>query len=156
MPPPNEINYPHYDVTKPNKQYQFDLLYMTHNDFAGKTYKYILRGVDGASTYNVARLLRTKKASKVAFVLEAIYKKGGVFKHPKVFQCHSGPKFKSEVTKLLEKHNVNIQRSITKYKHTHTAFVKVFNKELEKLLFRPMDPKSFKTLKNYQRFGLKI
>ena len=119
MPPPNEINHPHYDVTKPNKQYQFDLLYMTHNDFEGKTYKYILRGVDGASRYKVARLLRTKKASKVAFVLEAIYKKGGVFKYPKVFQCHSGPKFKSEVTKLLEKHNVNIRRSITKYKHTH-------------------------------------
>ena len=94
--------------------------------------------------------------NQAKFVLEAIYKKGGVFKYPKVFQYGSGPKFKREVTKLLEKHNVNIRRSIMKYKHTHTAFAKAFNKELEKLLFRPMDPKSFKTLKNYQQFGLKV
>ena len=34
---------PHYDVTKPNKQHQFDLLYMPHSLFEGNTYKYILR-----------------------------------------------------------------------------------------------------------------
>ena len=28
-----------------------------------------------------------KKSSEVAFVLPAMYKKGGVFKYPKVFQC---------------------------------------------------------------------
>ena len=73
------------------------------------------------------------------FVLEAIYKKGGVFKYPKVFQCDNGSEFKNEVTKLLEKHNVDIRRATTKYKHTHTAFVEAFNKELAKLLFKPMD-----------------
>ena len=26
IPPPNEINHPHYDVTNPNEQHQFDLL----------------------------------------------------------------------------------------------------------------------------------
>ena len=75
----------------------------------------------------------------VAFVLEAIYKKGGVFKYPKTFQCDNGSEFKNEVTKLLEKHNVEIRRATTKYKHTHTAFVEAFNKELAKLLFKPMD-----------------
>ena len=25
IPPPKEINHPHYDVTKPNEQHQFDL-----------------------------------------------------------------------------------------------------------------------------------
>ena len=40
---------------------------------------------------------------------------------------------------LLEKHNVEIQRATTKYKHTHTAFAEAFNKELAKLLFKPMD-----------------
>ena len=29
--PPKEINHAHYDVTEPNKQYQFDILYMPHN-----------------------------------------------------------------------------------------------------------------------------
>ena len=35
--------------------------------------------------FKVARALRTKKASKDAFVLEVISKKGGVFKYSKVF-----------------------------------------------------------------------
>ena len=72
-------------------------------------------------------------------MLEAIYKKGGVFKYPKVFQCDNGPEFKNEVIYLLEKHNFDIRRTTTKYKHTHTAFVEAFNKELAKLLFKPMD-----------------
>ena len=83
--------------------------------------------------------LREKKSSEVAFLLEAIYKKGGVFIYPKTFQCHNGFEFKNEVTKLLEKHSADIQRATTKYKHTHMAFVEAFNKELAKLLFKPMD-----------------
>ena len=139
IPPPKEMNHPHYDVTKPNEQYQFDILYMPHNHFEGNTYKYILIGIDVASRYKVARPLRTKKSSEVAFVLEAIYKKGSAFKYPKVFQCDNGSEFKNEVTKLFEKHNVDIRRATTKYKHTHTAFVEAFNRELAKLLFKPMD-----------------
>ena len=72
-------------------------------------------------------------------MLESIYKKGGVFKYPKVFQCDNGPEFKDKVTKLLEKHNVDIWRTTAKYKHTYTAFVEAFNKELTKLLFKPVD-----------------
>ena len=53
---------------------------MPNNVFEGNTYKYILKGVDVASRYKVARPLRTRKSSEVAFVSEAIYKKGGVFK----------------------------------------------------------------------------
>ena len=143
IPPPKEIHHPHYDVTKPNEQHQFDLLYMPHNLFEGNTYKYILTGIDVASRYKVARPLRTKKSSKVAFVLEAIYKKGGVFKYPKTFQCDNGSELKNEVTKLLEKHNVEIRRATKKYKHTHVAFVEAFNKELAKLLFKPMDAQEF-------------
>ena len=76
---------------------------------------------------------------EAAFVLEAIYKKGGVFKYPKIFHCSNGSEFKNKMKKLLEKHNVDIRRATTKYKHTHTAFVEAFNKELAKLLFKPMD-----------------
>ena len=43
------------------------------------------------------------------------------------------------MTKLFEKHGVDIRRAATKYKHTHKAFVEAFNKELAKLLFKPMD-----------------
>ena len=73
-------------MTKPNEQHQFDLLYMPHNLLEGNTYKYILTGTDVASRYKAPRPLRTKQLSEVAFVLEAIYKKGGVFKYPKTFQ----------------------------------------------------------------------
>ena len=139
IPPPNEIHHPHYDVTKPNKQDQFDLLYTPQNLFEGNTYKYILTGIDVASRYKVARPLRTQKLSEVAFVLEAIYKKGGVFKYPKGFQCENGSEFKKEVTRLLEKHNVDIRRATTKYMKTHAAFVEAFNKEFAKLLFKLMD-----------------
>ena len=135
IPPPKKIHHPHYDVTKPNEQHQFDLLYMPHKIFERNTYIYILTGIDVASRYKVARPLRTKKSSEVAFVLEGIYKKGSVLKYPKAFQCDNGSEFKNEVTKLLEKHSVDIRRATTKYKHTHTAFVKAFKKELVKLLF---------------------
>ena len=37
------------------------------------------------------------------------------------------------------KNNVDIRRETTKYKHTHTAFVEAFSRELAKLLFKPMD-----------------
>ena len=86
--------------------------------------------VDVASGYKVARALRTKKASEVSFVLEAIYKKGGGFKYPKVFECDNGSEFKSDVAKLLEKHNVDIRRTTTKYKHTQKAFVEAFKEDL--------------------------
>ena len=87
--PPKEIRHRHYDMTKPNEQHQFDLLYMSNNSFEGDTHKYILTGIDVESRYKVVRPLRTKKSSQVACVLEEIYKKSGVFKYPKTFQCVS-------------------------------------------------------------------
>ena len=60
------------------------------------------------------------------------------------------------MTELLEKHNVEIRRATTKYKHTHTAFVEASNKKLAKLLFKPMDAQELQDLKKYQRFGSKI
>ena len=112
---------------------------MPHNLFKGNTYKYILIGIDITSRYKVVWLLITKDSSQVAFGLKAIYKKGGAFKYPKAFQIDNGSEFKNEVTKLLKKHNVDIRRATIKYKHTHTAFVEDFNKEMAKLLFKPRD-----------------
>ena len=140
VPPPKKINHPHYDVTKPNEQHQFDLVHIPHNFFEGNTYKYLLFGVDVPSRYRIAKPLTTKKSSEVAFVLGAIYKKkGDTFKYPKVLQIDNGSEFKGEVTKLFEKNNVDIRRATTKYKRKHTVIVEASNKELEKLLFKPMD-----------------
>ena len=88
-------------------------------------------------------------------MLEAVYKKGGVFKYPKTFQCDNGSEFKNEVTKLLEKHNFEIRRATTKYKHTHTAFVEAFNKELAKLLFKPMEAQELQDLEKVSTIWVK-
>ena len=164
IPPSKEINHPHDDVTKPNEQPQVDVLYMLHNVFEGKTYKYILTGIDVASSDKFVRPLKTKKSTELAFVLESVYKKGGVLKYPREIKCDNGSEFKGEVTKLLEKHNVEIRRATTKYKHTHTAFVEAFNKEFAKLLFKPMDAPELqalnqwmlKSFKKYQQFRSKM
>ena len=93
---PREIRHPHYDVTKSTEQHQFDLLYMPHNLFEGNMYKYILKGADVTSRYKITRPLKTKKTSEVAFVLEAIYKKSGMFKYPKTFQCDNASSLEVE------------------------------------------------------------
>ena len=62
-----------------------------------------------------------------------------MLKYPKTFQCDNASGVKIEVSKLLEKHNVDIRKATTKNKHTYTAFAEAFNKELAKLLFKPVD-----------------
>ena len=116
----------------------------------------MLKDNDVASRYKVARPLTTKKSSEVVFVLGAIYKKkGGTFKYPKVFQVDNGSEFKGEVTKLLEKHNVDIGRATTKYRHTHTAFDEDFNKGLEDLLFKPMDAQEVQNSEKVSKIWVK-
>ena len=53
--------------------------------------------------------------------------------------CDNGSEFKAEVTKLLEKHEVRIQHTTTKYNHPHTAFVEALNKILAEQLFKVQD-----------------
>ena len=56
--------------------------------------------------------------------------------YPKTFQCDNGSKVKAEVTKMLEKYRVTIYHATTKYRHTHTAFVKALNNLLTEGLFK--------------------
>ena len=107
----------------PNKMHQFDLLYMPGDTPYGHKYKYILARINAASRYKVARPLRTQQAKDVAEMIADIYKVGPLM-YPKIFQCDNGSEFKVGVTKMLEKHDVKIRRVTTRYKHTHTAFVK--------------------------------
>ena len=118
--------------------HQFDLLYMPSDTLYGSKYKYILAGIDVASRYKVARPLRTKQARDVAEMIADIYKIGALT-YPKIFQCDNGSEFKGDVTKMLEKNEVKIQQVTTKYKHTHTAFVKALNKILAERLFKVQD-----------------
>ena len=118
--------------------HQFDLLYLPSDTLYGSKCKYILAGIDAAFRYKVARPLRTKQARDVAEVIADTYKVGPL-KYPKIFQCDNGSEFKGDVTKTLEKNEVKIQRVMTKYKHTHTAFVEALNKILAERLFKVQD-----------------
>ena len=88
--------------------HQFDLLYMLSDTLYGNKHKYILAGIDAASRFKVARLLRTKQVTDVAEMIADIYKVGPLT-YPKIFQCDNGSKFKGEMTKMLEKHEVRFQ-----------------------------------------------
>ena len=118
--------------------HQFDLLYMPSDSLYGSKYKSILAGIDAASRFKVTRPLRTKQARDVAEMIADIYKVGPLT-YPKIFQCDNGSEFKGDVTKMLDKNEVKIRRVMTKYKHTHTAFVKALNKILTEKLFKVQD-----------------
>ena len=138
LPAPKHIDIPHYQITTPNEIHQFNLLYMPSDTLYGNKYKYILAGINATSRYKVARPLRTKQACDVAEMIADIYRVGSLT-YPRIFQCDNGSKFKGEVTKMLEHHEVKIQQAITKYKHTHTAFVEALNKILAERLFKVQD-----------------
>ena len=84
---------------------------MPSDTLYGNKYKYIPAGTDAASRYKVARPLKTKEARDMAEMRN----------------------------KMLEKHKVKIQRVMTKYKNTHTAFVEALNKILAERLFKVQD-----------------
>ena len=111
---------------------------MPSDSLYGNKYKYILARIDVASRYKVARPLRTKQACDVAEMIADIYKVGPLT-YPKIFQCDNGSEFKGDVIKMLEKNEVKIQQVMTKYKHTHTAFVEALNKILTERLFKVQD-----------------
>ena len=138
LPAPKHIDRPHYQVTTPNEMHQFDLLYMPLDTLYRNKYKYILAGIDAASRFKVVRPLRTKQVRDIAEMIADIYKVGPLT-YPSTFQCDNGSKFKGEVTKMLEKHEVKIQQVTTKYKHNHTAFVEALNKILAERLFKIQD-----------------
>ena len=138
LPSRKHVDRPHYEVTIPNEMHQFDLLYMPLDTLYRNKNKYILSGIDVASRYKIARPIRTKQAKDVADMIANIYKVGPL-SYPKILQCDNGSEFKAGVTKMLEKHEVRIQHTMTKYKHTHTAFVEALNKILAEQLFKVQD-----------------
>ena len=138
LPDPKHIVRRHFDITKVNQEHQVDLLFLTHDTVYGTIYKYVLCVEDVASRYKAARPLKTKKASEVVDMLEDIYKKGPL-KYPEIFQCDNGSEFKGDVTKLLEKHGVKINKTTTKYHHRFTAFVERMNRTVAERLYKIQD-----------------
>ena len=115
------------------KEEEFNMVQMLHLETLNE-----LMGINHRMEAEHRSPLKTKQAHNVAKMIADIYK-AGPLTYPNIFQCYNGSDFKGEVTKMLEKHGVKIQRVTTKYKHTHTAFVEALNKILTERLFKVQD-----------------
>ena len=94
---------------KPNDIHQNDLLSLPHDKFKKKTYKYAPNTVDVESRYKGSYQLATKNSKEVAQVFQWIYENTPLT-YPKTLIVDDGKEFYRDTTKLMEKHDVMIQR----------------------------------------------
>ena len=69
LPPPKYIPRPNVSMSlhaKPNDIHQADILYLSHDKYEKKIYKYALNIMDVASRYKGSYQLTTKNSKKVA------------------------------------------------------------------------------------------
>ena len=136
LPPQKYVPRPNASMSlyaKPNDIHQADILYLPHDKFKKKTYKYALNIVDVASRYKGSYQLTTKNAKEVAQAFQWIYENTPL-NYPKTLIVDDGKEFYSEVTKLMEKHDVIIQRGDPS-QHRSQGIVERFNRTLADRLF---------------------
>ena len=144
LPAPKYIPRPNASLSlyaKPNDIHQADILYLPHDKFKKKTYKYVLNIVDVASRYKGSYQLTTKNAKEVAQAFQWIYENTPL-NYPKTLIVDDGKEFYGDVTKLMEKHVVIIQRGDPS-QHRSQGIVERFNRTLADRLFRYQYHKEF-------------
>ena len=122
---------PHWVVCKPNYIHQANLLFLTHDTIRLRTYKYALVVVDVSSMYVFAQTLTSQDSSNVAKAFEKIYSRKLSF--PNTIIIDPGKEFMGDVTKLMESHDVRIQRS--EAKNQAQAVVERANSILSEILY---------------------
>ena len=132
LAPPEYIPRPWWTVNKPGLVHQADLLFLPHDDFKGKTYRYALVVIDVASRYKDAEALTSKESSEIAGCFGKIYSRK--LSWPERVIVDPGREFMGSVTKLMKQHNVTIQRGLAG-NHRSQAFVERANKTLSERLF---------------------
>ena len=136
LPAPKYIPRPNASMSlfaKPNDIHQSDLLSLPHDKFKIKTYKYALNIVDVASRYKGSYQLTTKNAKEVAQAFQWIYENTPL-NYPKTLIVDDGKEFYGDTTKLMEKHDVIIQRGDPSQHHSQ-GIVERFNRTLADRLF---------------------
>ena len=118
---------------KPNDIHQADILYLPHDKFKKKTYKYVLDVVDVASRYKGSYQLTSKYAKEVAQAFQWIYDNTPLT-YPKTLIVDEGSEFRGDTTKLMEKHDVIIQHGDPS-QHRSQGIVERFNRTLADRLF---------------------
>ena len=136
LPPPKNVPRPNASMSlyaMPNDIHQADILYLPHDKLKKKTYKYALNVVDVVSRYKGSYQLTTKNSKEVAQAFQWMYKNSEL-NFPKTLIVDDGKEFYSEVTKLMEKHDVIIQRGDPS-QHRSQGIVERFNRTLADRLF---------------------
>ena len=136
LPPPKYIPRPNVSMSlfaKPNDVNQADILYLPHDKFKKETYKYALNIVDVASRYKGSYQLATKNSKEVAQAFQWIYENTPLT-YLKTLIIDDGKEFYRDTTKLMEKHDVMIQRGDPS-QHRSQGIVERFNRTLADRLF---------------------
>ena len=136
LPAPKYIPRPNASMSlfaKPNNIHQSDLLSLPHDKFKKKTYKYALNIVDVASRYKGSYQLTTKFSKEVAQAFQWIYENTSLT-YPKTLIVDDGKEFYGDMTKLMEKHDVIVQRGDPS-QHRSQGIVERFNRTLADRLF---------------------
>ena len=118
---------------KPNHIDQADILYLPHDRYEKKTYKYALNIVDIASRYKGSYQLATKNTKEVAQAFQWIYENTPLT-YPKTLIIDDGKEFYRDTMKLMEKHDVMIQHGDPS-QHQSQGTVERFNRMLGDRLF---------------------
>ena len=118
---------------KLNDIHQADILYLPHDKYEKKIYKYVLNIVDVASRYKGSYQLTTKNSKEVSQAFQWIYGNTSLT-YPKTLIIDDGKEFYGETTKLMEKHDVIIQRGDLS-QHRSRGIVERFNRTLADRLF---------------------
>ena len=118
---------------KPNDIHQSDLLSLLHDKFKNKTYRYALNIVDVASRYKGSYQFTSKNAKEVAQAFQWI-SENTPLTYPKTLIVDDGKEFYGDTAKLMEKHDVMIQRGDPSQHHSQ-GIVERFNRMLADRLF---------------------
>ena len=146
FPAPKYILRPNASMSlfaKPNDIYHSDLLSLPHDKFKKKTYKYALNIVDVASRYKGSYQLTTKNSKEVAQAFQWIYENTPLT-YPKTLIIDDGKEFYGDKAKLMEKHDVMIQRGDPS-QHRSQGIVERFNRMLAD---RPFSYQYYKELED--------
>ena len=127
------LKQPLYQIYLPAPKYIPRLLSLPHDKFKKKTYKYALNIVDVGSRYKGSYQLTTKNAKEVTQAFQWIYENTPLT-YLKTFIVDDGKEFYGDTTKLMEKHDVIIQRGDPS-QHQSQGIVERFNRTLADRLF---------------------
>ena len=136
LPAPKYIPRPNASMSlyaTPNDIHQADILYLPHDKLKKKTYKYALNIVDVASRYKASYQLASEYAKEVAQAFQWIYENTPLT-YPKTLIIDERSEFRGDTTKLMEKHDVIIQRGDPS-QHRSQGIVERFDKTLADRLF---------------------